>query len=316
MSAKRYVLGIELGGGHATCGLANAQGVVDSHTIDVSASSRLSPLLLRFQEILDRLLSANRANIDECAGVGMAFCGLVDAQRNRPWCLGSKYDDAIDLDLESWSRERFGLPFRMENDVRLALLGESIAGAAKGCQDVVMVTLGTGFGTAAIMQGQVVQGRHSLAAARGGHFSITLAQTPCFCGNIGCVETEASTWYLSEISKRPQFSGSSEQPNQVFSDFRSLLRATEIRHAGAEKLLDHCIHVWGAATLTMAYAYDADTIVVGGGVMRASNLILPRLTAYIHDHAWTPWGKLDVRSSLLGEYAAILGLTTLFDLSA
>ena len=313
MSTRQYILGIELGGGHATCGIAHRTGIVASKTISVTQGASLQPLLPKFKEMLHQLLLEAGIGLSQCCGVGLAFCGLVDTKRNRVWCTGEKYNDVMGLDLESWCRKTFGLPFQLENDARLALLGEWVGGSAKGAHDVVMVLLGTGFGTAAIMEGKPLRGRYSLAAARGGHFSVSLTPTKCFCGNLGCVETEASTWRLSEISKRPEFTSLSREDGRAYSDFRSLGKACKEGDPGAVALLEHCIHVWGAATITLVHAYDADTVIVGGGAMKASSLILPSLTQYIQRHAWTPWGVVEVRPALLGENAALLGMTTLFD---
>lgn len=312
MSRREYILGIELGGGHATCGIAHRTGIVASETISVESGASLRALLPRLEEILGLLLSETHIDLSQCCGVGFAFCGLVDTKRNKVWCIGEKYNDVMDLDLELWCRKTFGLPFQLENDARLALLGEWVGGAAMGANDVVMVLLGTGFGTAAIMEGKPVQGRYSLAAARGGHFSVSLTPTKCFCGNLGCVETEASTWRLAEISKRSEFISLSKQGDRVYSDFRSLGKACEKEDPAAIALLEHCIHVWGAATITLIHAYDADTVVIGGGVIKASPRIVPSLTQYIQKHAWTPWGVVEVRPALLGETASLLGMTTLF----
>ena len=70
---------------------------------------------------------------------------------------------------------------------------------------------------------------------------------------------------------------------------------------------------WGAATITLIHAYDSDTVVIGGGAIKASPRILPSLTQYIQKHAWTPWGMVKVRPALLAENASLLGMTTLFD---
>ncbi|WP_213807105.1 ROK family protein [Granulicella sp. dw_53] len=313
MSKLQYILGIELGGGHATCGIVHRTGVVASKTIPVASGALLRPLLPSLEGILRQLMLGASIDMSQCCGVGLAFCGLVDTRRNRVWCIGEKYNDAMNLNLELWCQETFGLPFQLENDARLALLGESVGGAAKGANDVVMILLGTGFGTAAIMEGELVKGRYSLAGARGGHFSISLEPTKCFCGNLGCVETEASTWGLNEISRRSEFMSLSRKAGQTYSDFRSLGKASEEGDPGAIALLEHCIRVWGAATITLIHAYDADTVIMGGGAVKASPRILPSLTQYIQRHAWTPWGIVDVRPALLGENASLLGMTTLFE---
>ena len=66
--------------------------------------------------------------------------------RNESFPTSKKFDDAVNLDLSAWCRFSFGLPFAIENDARMALLGEAAFGAAKGSCDAVMITLGSGIG--------------------------------------------------------------------------------------------------------------------------------------------------------------------------
>ena len=72
----------------------------------------------------------------------VSFCGLVDHAHGRILSTNAKFDDAPGLDLVAWCRKELDLPLSMENDARLALLGEWYAGAAQECDDVVMITLG------------------------------------------------------------------------------------------------------------------------------------------------------------------------------
>ena len=76
----------------------------------------------------------------------MAFCGLVDVDQGRVLSTNEKYNDAPRLNLGERRWNSFGLLLRLENDARMALLGERVAGGARGFDDVVMITLGTGIG--------------------------------------------------------------------------------------------------------------------------------------------------------------------------
>jgi len=71
---------------------------------------------------------------------------LVDTRTGFVISTNVKYDDALSVDLPACCREAFGIPFRIENDARMALLGEAFAGAARDVSDAVMITLGTGVG--------------------------------------------------------------------------------------------------------------------------------------------------------------------------
>src|SRR5439155_23768344 len=104
-----------------------------------------------------------------------------------------------EMELATWSRDTFGLRLCIENDARMALLGESYEGAARGFSDVVMMTLGTGIGGVTMIEGKLLRGKHSQAGCIGGHFPVLFSGRPCSCGGIGCAEAEASGWSLPAV---------------------------------------------------------------------------------------------------------------------
>ncbi|MCB8045119.1 ROK family protein [Microbacterium oxydans] len=72
----------------------------------------------------------------------------------------AKYDFLEDIDLHAWAHTEFDLPSVVENDARAALIGETSSGSAAGERDAVLVTLGTGIGTAAMIDGSPLRGTH------------------------------------------------------------------------------------------------------------------------------------------------------------
>ena len=71
---------------------------------------------------------------------------------------------------------------------------------------------------------------------------------------------------------------------------------------------DECMDVWSAGVINLIHAYDPETVVLGGGIMRSADVILPHIRRKVDELAWTPWGKVDIVSSELGDNAAILGV--------
>ena len=84
----------------------------------------------------------------------------------------------------------------VENDARAALLGELAHGAAVGVRDAVLLVAGTGIGTAAVIDGQLIRGRSGHAGILGGHLTIDRGGDPCNCGNLGCAEVYGGSWSL------------------------------------------------------------------------------------------------------------------------
>jgi glucokinase len=304
-------LSIDLGGTHATLAIVDDATLVASESISTDRGKGLQPLLPVFAQSVHRLLSQTGIAPGDCHGVALGFAGLVDVRTGRVLSTNEKYDDALSIDLPTWSQTSFGLPFRIENDARMALLGERYAGAARGFSDAVMITLGTGIGGAAMIEGKLLRGKHMQAGCLGGHIPVLFAGRRCTCGNIGCAEAEASGWSLPLIAREwPGFAQSVLAQNREVG-FKELFEAADRGDAVALAIRERCLHVWAADAVGLVHMYDPEVIVMGGGVMASAAVILPYVQDYVAKYAWTPWGKVRVCAAQLGNHAGLLGAVPL-----
>jgi glucokinase len=302
-------LAVDLGGSHCTCALVENKCILASRTVSADGTSNLNSLLPSLTATLTHI-RGDLCN-SSLAGVVFSFCGLVDYAHDRILSTNAKYEDGPGLDLVAWCREKLDLPLKMDNDARLSLLGEWYAGAAEGCGDVVMITLGTGIGGAAMLQGRLLRGKHSQAGCLGGHLPVDFEGRACSCGAVGCAEAEASSVSLPAVTRsHPHFSSSTlaaESPITFESLFRHLAQGDRV----AQDIADRCLRVWAANIVGLIHAYDPELVLVGGGVMKSAAHILPFLQTYVQRHAWTPWGKVQVAAAKLGNDAALLGAVPL-----
>jgi glucokinase len=302
---------IDLGGTHAACGVVEDRTVLAQETIDTDHAKSLREVLPRIADVLHRLTITKSLSLREFFGVAVGFSGLVDSCAGRVIGTNEKYADATEIDLHIWSLETLGLPLRIENDARMALLGEVYAGAARGFSEVVMMTLGTGIGGVAMMEGKLLRGKHFQGGCLGGHLPVLFTGRACNCGAIGCAEAEASGWSLPFLVREsPGFSRSalSKYPDIGFKElFEEAIRGDNLAIA----IRDRCLHIWAADAVGLVHAYDPEIIVMGGGVMRSAAFIIPYVESYVHRHSWTPWGKVQVRAAELGNEAALLGAVPL-----
>ncbi len=306
-------LAIDLGGTHATCALVDGRAIVARESLATDRSAGLRPLLPQLATVCQRVLNQADVPAGECSGLALSFCGIVDHSKCKILSTNSKYDDGPALDLEAWARASFGIPIQVENDARMALLGERYCGAAQGFDDVVMVTLGTGIGAAAMLEGQLLRGKHAQAGCLGGHLPVLFNGRTCTCGAVGCAEAEASTWPLEEICRStPSFSTSSLSREKSIS-FEELFSHAEAGDGVAITVRDRCVAVWSTLAVGLIHAYDPEVIVIGGGVMRRAAEVVPPIEEYVHRHAWTPWGKVEVHAAQLGNEAALLGSVPLLE---
>ena len=290
---NNHYIGIDLGGTRVKLGLVTEGRVVARRIIP--ASSGLEASLPVIAREVDELLRSGQVARASLAGVGLAFAGLVDPSAQRILSTNKKYDDALDVDLPAWVKQNWNVPFFMDNDARMAAVGEWKYGAGRGTDDLVIMTIGTGIGTSAIIGGQLLRGRHFQAGVLGGHISVQYEGRPCTCGNKGCLEAYGSTWSLAG-----RVAG--------IADFEALFAAAASGNAEALRVRQDCYDVWSAGIVNLIHAYDPEVVVLGGGALSRADEILPYVTEKVERHAWTPWGKVSIRATRLHGDAGVLGV--------
>ena len=300
-------IAIDLGGSHASLGLIEDRTILATRELALDASLGIAPALPIFAGLTRELLCEHGTTAADCAGLALSFCGLADFRTGRVVSTDGKYDDAPSIDLPRWCYDELGLVFAIENDARMALLGESYAGAARTTSDAVMITLGTGIGGAAMMNGQLVRGKHVQGGCLGGHLPSVLNGRKCLCGAVGCTEAEASGWALPLIAREWDGFAESALAREPSIDFRALFSLADAGDPVSQAIRDRCLQVWAAGAVGLVHAYDPEKIVMGGGVMRRADLIVPFVQAYVKQHAWTPWGTVEVVAAELGNHAGLLG---------
>jgi glucokinase len=299
-------LAIDLGGTHANCAIVEDRNVRFSQLVRTNGDGTLREVLPRLVDTLVRLAAEANLPLDAFAGLALGFCGLVDRHNIRVTATNAKYEDATDIDLPRWAERELGLPLFLENDARMALLGERYAGSGIGSNDIVMVTLGTGIGGAVMMDGRLLIGKHFQAGCLGGHIAARFDGHTCTCGASGCAESEASGWALPRICRDwPGFENSMLQA--VDLNFENVFHAADQGDSVAADVCQHCLNVWAVNAVSLVHAYDPELLIFGGGVMRRGDAIVRYIQNYVTQNAWTPWGTVEVRAAALGNNAPLLG---------
>jgi glucokinase len=300
-------LAIDLGGTHATCAVIEDQTILASKHLDLNSAHGLTSVLPIFVSTLRELLDSAQLTTTDCAGLAISSCGLVNSREGRVLSSPQKWDDAVGIDFNAWCRAEFSLPLKMENDARMALMGEWYAGVGRGFENVAMITLGTGIGSAVMIEGKLLRGKHSQAGNLCGHLPILFDGRKCTCGGIGCAEAEAGGWSLPSVAKDWPGYGESRLANESTITFEALFRVAAAGDQVARKIQNRCLAIWAATAVGMVHAFDPEMIIFGGGVMKSADLIVPHVQQHVAAHSWTPWGAVQIRSAKLGNDAGLLG---------
>lgn len=319
-------LSIDLGGTRIKLAMVERRELVASSVLkNHSAIEDLDAV----REEAARLVRASGGLPIDC--VGIAVPGVVRPDGAGMARATDKYAYLEEFDLRAWSRSVFGHDAVIENDARAALEGEVSAGCAVGHRDVVMVTLGTGIGTAAMMDGRPIRGQSGHAGILGGHQSVALDGPQCPCGNIGCGEAMASTWNVRRMvdSARSALGYGSQEP-LALNDFAEIFAAArmdsgELVDAGltsagadaaaririARRVVDDACAVWGTVVASMVLAYDPELVVLSGGIMRSAGVIVPRIESHLDKHLWSSLPRPRIVVSRDPDHSVVLGLASL-----
>lgn len=303
-----YTLAIDLGGTIIKIGLLHDGIMCDTMRIDSKLNLGLKLQLPRIEQAINNLLNKWNISVSKINGIGLAFPGLVNPINNVIISTNKKYDDACYLNLSEWVSKNWKTSLYIDNDARLAVIGEWQKGAGIGKNNVVMMTLGTGIGTGVVIDGKVLYGHHFQAGSLGGHFVVDYKGRQCSCGNKGCVESMASSFFLPSIIK--EHSSVSElfkgKCNKL--DFKEIFRLAQAGDVDALIIRNECLDVWSAAIVTYIHAYDPEMIILGGGIINSWKVIIPYIQQKIDKYAWCPSGKVPIIRSMLGENAALFGI--------
>ena len=228
------------------------------------------------------------------AAIGIGLPGRVDARRGAVHSAG--YLDIAGLPVAEALEAELGLPVAMDNDCSMALVAEMSVGAAQGCRDVVMFTIGTGIGGAVASYGDLMRGRSF--AGQLGHVTVDTLGEPCACGRRGCVETTSSGTALGRLIAKAGL------PAGTTAD--ALLAAAEPRHSSARAILARTILAAWATPLrsaigSMVAVADPEVVILGGGLGTAACAAL----AYVPEAS--DWYQCPVRPATLGDDAGVIG---------
>ncbi len=215
-------------------------------------------------------------------GIGIGCKGIIDAESSR---VNRLPGDLHFLEGKFLS-ELVGddLPVRANNDARTALVAEVLWGAARGRRNVVLLTLGTGVGGAAMVDGVILHGTAGIAG-HFGHMTIDLQGGLCICGNYGCLETRFSSRaieadYFAHLHRAAATTlslGSEGQPPNTETIFQAAAKGDE----SARRVLDRALEYLTAAVVSLLHIFDPELLILGGNIAAAGDQLLVPLRSVV-----------------------------------
>jgi glucokinase len=301
------IIGVDLGGTKMLLGVLDADSKVQWESREASTGQTEDELV----ELLIREVEEARAARPGVAGVGLGIPATINHDKGIAV-------SAVNLPLENVPirdlvRKRTGLPAFVDNDATVAALAEHLYGAARGAENAVMLTIGTGIGGGLILGGEIYRGSTG-AGAELGHTVIDADGPPCQgnCPGRGCVETLASGTALG----REGLAAAEREPGSVLGamltdgekiDGKAVTEAALAGDATARGVFDLIGSRLGVALTSFANIFEPEVFVIGGGVIAAGDLLLDPARRVLEERALPPMKRIPVVAAELGADAGMIG---------
>ena len=305
----RVIVGIDLGGTIVRAGLFDERGsMLSVNETPIEAARGPEFGLGKIRALVEQLLAESDAN--RLAGIGMGATGPVDPTRgtiHNPFTLPTWEN----VPIVEWMQDSFQVSVTLENDADAAALGEYWQGAGRDTKRLYAVTVGTGIGTALILQGEIYRGLDG-SHPEGGHMILDPAGPPCYCKANGCWESLCAGPAIARQAREADLTGSGllglADGDLEKIDARLAFEAARMRDPIALQIVERASKYFAQALLNIATLFVPDVIVLSGGVMRSSEFFLPQLLQTLQSHTdMVPAHRIQVLPAQLGYYAGLYG---------
>lgn len=313
-----YRIGVDLGGTNI------AVGVVDDNFNIVGRGKMKTNAPREAKAIFDDVAAAVRMavadadlTLDDIASIGIGTPGSVDKAKgviefaNN---LDFNHVPAKDLLAENLGMDKIYI----DNDANCAALGEALAGAGKGKDSFVAITLGTGVGSGIVIDGKLVVGCN-YAAGEMGHMVICMDGEQCNCGRRGCWERYASATALIAQTKDAMKKNVDSimwdlvDDNILRVSGRTAFDAMRKGDAAGKAVVDNYIRYISVGLVNVINALQPDVICIGGGISHEKETLLAPLRRYVNADRYSIYAskQTELCCAVLGNDAGIIGAAML-----
>jgi glucokinase len=258
---ERLYAGFDLGGTQLKYGLIDEGGAIVLKEKTPSPGS-IDGLLGLLEHLWQDLKKGHPGRI-KAAGFG--FAGFFSL-RERKILHSPNYPSLNGFDLVPAFNRFLDVPFRIDNDANMAAFGEYKHGAGRGAQSLVLLTVGTGIGSGIILDGKLWQGKCGFAGELG-HITVNPEGSKCNCGNVGCLETEASAPRI--VRNYTALAGKDEGLTS-----EDVYNRAKQGDPGARKSFARCGYYLGIGLGIVINFLNPERIILGGGVMTTGEYLL------------------------------------------
>ena len=317
----KYSIGIDLGGTDIKAGLLGADGKLSCRTVvstrvNEGAKAIAARIAQTIQQVITTADTETHQNGDiksEIIGIGLGAPGLIIAGSGiihfSPNFPG--WTDIPLLEYVSAELDGINIPFYIDNDVNVMVLGELHHGAGVGYENVVALTLGTGVGGGVVINRKVYHGSWNTAGELG-HTVVQPNGRECGCGNHGCLEAYAGARHIVERTQQKIAEGRKTCLNPDGLTPRQIAQAASAGDKLAQDIFSETGRYIGIALTSIAHILNPQIAIIGGGIAAAGeDILFQHIRTEFAKRAMDIPGNMEIVPAKLGNDAGLVGAAML-----
>lgn len=308
---NKYIIGIDLGGTKISGALANFNGDIFSKcTLPTKAEEGEEAVLERIIAVGKRVLEESKVNKDDVLAIGIGCPGILNLKEGK--IVTTPNLPFRDFNVIKPLKDKFNIPVYLDNDANVAAIGEYVFGAGKGTNNMVFITVSTGIGGGAVLNGKIYRG-NTCNALEIGHMTLEKDGPRCNCGNYGCAEALASGTAIGRAANEAIKNGektslANYEKVTSFEVFKEAEKGDEV----AQKVLNKALNYLGICVANVITSFDPEVVIIGGGVSKGGQIVFDKINEVVKDRCFEAmWKSTNIVPAALGTDAGVIGAIAL-----
>lgn len=307
-------IGIDLGGTNIAAGIVDENGkILCKKSVPTGASRPKEAIISDIAALCKTLAAENGLSLSDIESVGIAVPGGVDEKSGVIILTPNIPFSGVNI-CKILSEKLDGMRVSVSNDANAATLAEVLVGAAKGAENAVMITLGTGIGGGIVIDKKIYSGSNGLAGEVG-HFVIRMGGEKCGCGRRGCFETYASATALIRMTREEMNTCFMSGEETILAEVngkvsaRTAFDAFRAGDKAAARVIERYTDALASGITSLINIFQPDVFIIGGGVSGEKQFLIDLLQPKIDAEDFARDAKKRTRlcTAICGNDAGIIG---------
>ncbi|AYD39222.1 ROK family protein [Clostridium fermenticellae] len=307
MSINSYVVGVDLGGTRIRGAIADNKGnILSKYKMDTNSQKGSDEVFKNIKLVIDNVIQNSNSKIIDIESISIAAPGPIDI--NKGVILNTPNLPFENFNIVKKIQDAYGIRTYLENDANAAAIGEFMFGSGKGSKNMIYITISTGVGGGAVLDGKLYHGS-SYNALEIGHMTIIPDGPKCNCGNYGCLESLSSGTAIRDQALK--FIRDGKDTSLLKYDIitsAEVFKEAENGDKISKDILDRSLNFLGIGVANLVTMFNPDVVVIGGGVSRGGKIVFDKIRNVVNKRCFLPMSKTcKIVKAGLGDDSGLIG---------